>query len=494
MKKISMLGAAALLLFPLTVQAADYNPSEFESKFSNYYASKMFVSDLNFAEQAGITTIKFPETEVWDFEFDKEGNVVEKKDIIPSYTMTAVVDGNFGGYPRYKISADSNDAFRAEVYRRFALNGLNSEGFSEEIFFVPHFDFISGINIKSDKVVISELDRQTGLKDEVASVHSLEFKSDMTPVKDEAIYNINWKTGNISFKSPFVSVSVPSVSSEATAVYEIDAQTDYAKLLTDGAAIKKSASLFSAENILISLFTGSTSNLSIRATAKINRDDTKGMMNMSGHSDIYGIKIPDIQEFSLQQIKFLYKLEDVSVAQIRKMQKIYEKLVDMQETLRNHDNQELNPDEKAIIREVGDILDEISKTAQLKLQFNVKFAGGDVIYALGLKKKGKYIVGNGKVKIYNLDKIIPDYAKQCEEEQRINPSTVPMACMKAGMTGFFDEYIDKSKRTVDNKGQTVDTINIVFNETGIYVKGEKVSDPIEFDIKEIFSLALSEQN
>ena len=86
-----------------------------------------------------------------------------------------------------------------------------------------------------------------------------------------------------------------------------------------------------------------------------------------------------------------------------------------------------------------------------------------------------------------MDKIVPDYSKICEEEQKLSSDSFPASCMKAGLTEGIRSQIDLSKRTKNGKGQTVDTVSIVLNETGIYVDGKKVSDPIKFNIQEFLA-------
>ena len=503
MKKIYFAAFLAGLLTPLAVVATDNAGTEFAQGLKEYYAENYALTGLDIQEQNGSFVINVPEVEARDISFDAEGNLQEFVDKIPPYTLTATASGTFADFPRYKISTDSLNAFRSEMYNLFMLNHVNAGSFWKEIYFVPKLQFMSSTALNISDITFVYIDAQTGLKDEIASLKSFELKNNAEATEKELVYDAFWQASDFKFKNPFLTASVPNATNRATIVYDINEHTDYKHLLTDAVAIKKTASIFNAENVLLSVLGNYNINYSIRATGKSNRDDAAGIINISGHSDIHDIKVYDLADFSLQKIKMRYRFDDINIAQIKKLQDLQARILEEQQSiLENTDSgnssepnspapEELTAQDRQIITEVGSIVDEISKTAQLKIQLDINFAEGDIVYMMALKKSGKFVIGKGEFKFYNLDKIIPDYKKQCETERLRNPDSIPESCMKAGMSGMFDEYIDKTKRTADDKGRTVDVVNITFNESGVFVNSNRVADALEFDINELVAAALA---
>ena len=159
----------------------------------------------------------------------------------------------------------------------------------------------------------------------------------------------------------------------------------------------------------------------------------------------------------------------------------------MEAALASGDNTDADKIADKYQKEILMAADEILAKMEFKMQISGIFDDANLNFIAAVKKSGDYVVGNAKITADNFDKIVPDYSKVCEEEQKVSPDSFPASCLKAGFTEGIRSKIDLSKRTKNGKGQTVDTVSIVLSETGIYVDGKKVSDPIKFNIQEILA-------
>ena len=129
---------------------------------------------------------------------------------------------------------------------------------------------------------------------------------------------------------------------------------------------------------------------------------------------------------------------------------------------------------------------DILKVAELKAKIVLKFSNADMTSLLAAKMSDNYLIGNMDVTFVNLDNIAPDYKAQCEAERKTAVDKIPDSCMKISMLGMLRDYVDFSKRT-KAQGQTIDKIKVVFDKTGVFLNGKKVSDAIQYDFNELIA-------
>ena len=220
-------------------------------------------------------TVIFPQTEIENVGFDDEGNVKTSSEIIPSYEAVAKISGDFLNNPRYKISTDSIDALRSQAYTRFSLSGVSASSFNQNMYFVPALKALTGLNLNAQNIVLSSVDAKTNLKEEIASVSDVIMSTEISPSGNEANYTATWQIDNVNFKSPFVSVAVPRISSQINSVFKIDSTTDYNKLYADAAALKSSDSKVDLQNVSLDIMTGQTISYKLQALGKARLDEAE---------------------------------------------------------------------------------------------------------------------------------------------------------------------------------------------------------------------------
>lgn len=495
MKKIACSLAAASVLFPFFADAADNLAEELKQKLSERFAD--VYSEIEVAENAGVTEILLPEVETVDFKFNNAGEVEEVTSTIPAATMKVVEDGTFNGYPRYKLSTDSTARFRAVAYSAFELQGIDVGSYEENLYFVPAVNTVSSHDFTAGRISLSETDSVIGEK--IATVSSLKMNMNWTPSGDDLSYKILWQVSDAAFDNSMVSVKVPSAASEMSAVYEDKKVQDYQKLLTDMSALKSSNSSFSAENVGVEVM-GSAVAFNVKSGGWAVRDDAAGSFTIKADSLVNNIRAEALDGFGLREVKVKYLLKGISVENVKKLTALQEKALEIESKAPDTDDEaaaadekKLSPEEEAFAKEAVAIAEDILKTVEYKMRITLVFDDADATFLLALKKSGDYVVGNGKVTLVNFDKIVPDYTKQCEEERKANSDSFPESCIKAGMSEMVRGYVDISKRKTNDKGQTVDEIDIVLNETGVYVGGDKVAGAVEFNLSQMLAEYMTKQ-
>lgn len=474
---------AIVAMAPTVALAAEGAPALEEGLAA--YADGVY-EGVKVTEDGDALTVHFPETNIVEFKTNDKGAVETIPGTIPGYDAIAVKTGDLNGKDVFKITTSSPDKLRSEIYKNFALNGAEVESYSSEMHFVPDLNLMKVQNFDAKNIIFNHVDSQTGLKQEVSGVSDIQFRSELMPSNDEAQYSVVWKANNIRLKSQFISFVVPSLENKLSSTYVINEDTDYNKLITDASAIKQSSSVVSANNIVVETMGVKLTN-NIVATGKAKLDEATQTMRIAGETEISDIKLEGVPDFSLQHLKLKYLLKNIETKHIAKLQELQSKVEKMDEEDWSNPTNEQIAERERLMKNITAVVNEITKKMELKFQADLNFAQSDVNMLAALKKSGKFLVGNGEVTVYNLDLLVPDYSKQCEEEQKLNPSSYPPSCMKSSFSSAIFEYIDKSKRTTDASGRTIDKVEIVFSETGIFVNGQNVGDPIEFDLNEMIA-------
>ncbi len=498
-KCLSLLAASAL--FPFCANGADVPANELEWKLSEYFAD--VYPQVSVKENSGVLEAVLPEIETFDFRFDSEGNIKEIEGKIPSVVMKVTEAGEFKGYPRYKLSTDSIARLQGMAYRSFAVQGIEVASYKEDFYFVPELKTVDSRNFNAHGITQFETDADTGLKSEVFGISDLTMDMSWLPSGDDVGYKMSWKASGIVLKNPLITVKVSEASNNMQAVYEDKATGDYQKLLMNIAALKTSNSVLTGKGIAMD-FMGISSSFDMVSKGSVLRDDDAGVMSVKADSLLSRINASGFANFALREVKVKYLLKNISVEEIRKFAALQDKILELEskETKTEavisgtsvDEADKFSPEEEALAKEAVEIIDNILKTAEYKMRIELVFDDAGATLLLALKKSGEYVVGNGKITLLNFDKIVPDYAKQCEEEQKNNPASFAESCLKAGMTDMVRAYVDTSKRKTNDKGQTVDEVDIVLNEQGVYVGSEKITDAVEFNLSKLLTEYLVQQS
>ena len=454
------------------------------------------LESYNDGQYAGVKVIdsdgemerNFPETPVFNFEYDKDGKLQTIEDKIPGYKALAVKEGSFIGKDVYKITTSSLDAFRSDVYSKTTISDIKAQSYNREISYVPDLQFIKSYKIIADNIVLEDEDKDTKLKQEVFGITKADFMLNMDAQENEAKYMLSWNIDNIRFSSSIISIMVASATNRSSSTYITTPSTDYNKLIADISALKDSQTVINIKDFALT-FLGIKLQNSMNLTGKVfSEPDNK--MRMSGEFEAYDFK-HEIPDFTLQRLYMKYLLKNLDRTKLAHLQEISEKYVessaDKIDEADDTATDTISAEDAKFMQDIAPIIDDVYKDVELKFQFDAKFVAGDITSLFALKISGKILIGNGEITIYNIDKIFPDYTQQCEEEKKLNPDSYSQSCIKAARAGSRDKYIDKSKRTIDAQGRTVDKVAVVLNQEGVFINNQKVKDPIEIDIKKIIT-------
>ena len=488
MKKNFLSTVAGACLLSGAVCAADVTAEELQNslseKFSDIYESVI-------VEDSGSSLkLKLPENEVITFatdelglpKFDEKGEPVVITEKIPASEMEVVKIEDFDGKARYKLSSNSPARLQNIAHNLFGFHNFLPASYSEELHFVPELKEIVTQNIKAENITYSEKDEATGFKSEIANLKALKFNSTMVPANGQMTYSVDWSANGFNLKHMMFSMSIKSVVNKMIAVFEDNGQKEYSKLIMDAGAGINSSSVMAINGFSVEAM-GTPVTMDMKVSTKAERENDG--LKMSFGTDIYNISSPLLADFSLNRIVVKHLLKDIPVAAVDKISSIQEKMIE--EALASDGNADTDKIADKYKKDIITAVDEIIAKMEFKMQISGIFNDANLNFIVAVKKSGDYVVGNAKITAENLDKIVPDYSKICEEEQKVSPDSFPASCMKAGLTEGIRSQIDLSKRTKNDKGQTVDTVSVVLNEMGIYVDGKKVSDPIKINIQEFLA-------
>ncbi|MBQ8784904.1 MAG: hypothetical protein IJZ59_02550 [Alphaproteobacteria bacterium] len=436
--------------------------------------------------------VKLPENEVITFatdelglpKFDEKGEPVEISEKISASEMDVIKIEDFNGKSRYKLSSNSPSRLQNIAHNLFSFHNFVPTKYSEELHFVPEIKEIVAQHIKAENVIYAEKDSSTGLKSEIANLKSLNFNSTMVPSDGKMTYSVDWNADGLNFKHMMFSLSIKSIVNKMVAVYEDNGQKEYSKLIMDAGAGLDSSSVMNVNGFSVEAM-GTPITMDMKVITKTEKDIANDSLKISAGTDLYNISSPLLSEFKLNRLVIKYLFKDIPVDAVKQISSVQEKM--MEEALANKDNADMTKIDDKYQKELMLVVDDVLAKMEFKMQVNGVFEDANLNFVAATKKAGDYVVGNAKITVENLDKIVPDYSKICEEEQKASPDSFPASCLKAGFTEGIRSKIDLSKRTTNNKGQTIDTVSIVLNETGIYVDGKKVSEPIKFNIQELLA-------
>lgn len=496
MKKNCLLSTVVMLsaCFCNTADAGIKNDAEKE--LLNYFDRK-----AELGEPSDNMQIVLPEIETYGVTFDDKWQMHEQKGKISSVTMKITADGKYNDFPRYKVGTDSLSRLQGLAYQYSGIQGLDAVSYREELYYVPKLKSVVSRNIQGKNLVLTETDPQTGLKEQKVGVSSFNLLSDIAPSGNDLVYNLSWSMDGINYKNMMLTAKVSSVKGKTSTVFDNPQDNDYQKLFSDIFAAKSSVSSFKGQNIGLEIL-GNVISFNTDSKIRSEQDKTNKTLKMSSDITVDNIKAEQAADLNLQKIKVKYLVNNIRLSDLQKLQALSQKIADVneiaelaqnpddkkledkefQEKILSMDDVDLDKLNKDMALAVADIL----KVAELKAKIVLKFSNADMTSLLAAKMSDNYLIGNMDVTFVNLDNIAPDYKAQCEAERKTAVDKIPDSCMKISMLGMLRDYVDFSKRT-KAQGQTIDKIKVVFDKTGVFLNGKKVSDAIQYDFNELIA-------
>lgn len=496
MKKNCLLSTVVMLSACLCNTADAGMKNDAEKELLNYFNRK-----AELGEPSDNMQIVLPEIETYSVTFDDKWQIHEQKGKISSVAMKITADGKYNDFPRYKVSTDSLSRLQGLAYQYSGIQGLNAASYQEELYYVPKLKSVVSRNIQGKNLVLTETDPQTGLKEQKIGVSSFNLLSDIVPSGNDLAYNLSWNMDGINYKNMMLTAKISSVKGKTSTVFDNPQDNDYQKLFSDIFAVKSSVSSFKGQNVGLEIL-GNVISFNTDSEIRSEQDKTNKTLKMSSDITVDNIKAEQAADLNLQKIKVKYLVNNIRLSDLQKLQALSQKIADVneiaelaqnpddkkledkefQEKISSMDDVDLDKLNKDMALAVADIL----KVAELKAKMVLEFSNADMTSLLAAKMSDNYLIGNMDVTFTNLDNIAPDYKAQCEAEQKTAVDKIPDSCMKISMLGMLRDYVDFSKRT-KVQGQTIDKIKVVFDKTGVFLNGKKVSDAIQYDFNELIA-------
>lgn len=424
---------------------------------------------------AGGWQVVCPAVQTVEIVYDKNNNPREVKEEIPATIMSAKAEGEFAGEPTLQFVTEAPTRLQSMVYERLMMQGLSVGQYSEQLRILPGYDLVVRQDIEAKDLKLQAKDELSGLKSEVAAVENATLHSEFTEDNQNVRQIFRLALQNLAYKASLASITVPNSRYEAEVVWDKKELPNYNKA-TD---VKEMTMEMAAENMTVSLpmWQQSFSN-SIKFYTKITTDEAADNKSFKGGFIISDINAADIAASPLQRLGYRFELPKVSLKLLRKLEKLQE-----QETAKAMQNGTTSTNSDAVLL----LADKIAQQTVLKQKVTADFAEGKAELLLALQKSGNYVVGNGRIILVNFDKIAPDYATTCAAElsqfEYQATTRVPAACQKFSVLEPLRPYINMQQRQIDENGQTVDEIPVVFTKSGVFVAGQNVYNALEFDVR-----------
>lgn len=398
---------------------------------------------------------------------------------IPATTLDCTKMADFKNYAQYKAVNNSTNRLMGQVYNLIPLpfiNELEVKSFQEEIQVVPELGFTSAYNLNFAEASYTEKDEESGMKRDVAVLKNLVSKYGIYPLGDgyRYLYDIEFKNFNIML--PMASLHFGPYHQVAEAVYQPNEKQpfSYTDMLQNVTLLKSSRTRVTLKDVKIS---------SDMMDAKISFDveshsdadvNASGMLDSAGTMTIDNIKFTgDILDAAKQpkKISFDVFFDGLNLQSLSSLIGFQQKLQELAESGASDSEIEAeisNYNYDEIVKSLNEALD----TAKLRETVKVEFADAEIKAVFEFYRKDMYLQGYGNFTINNFFNIFPEL-KECQS----NPQA--QACMYNPFYAGLSEYIDLSKNPAK--------CNLMFSSDGIFLNGEKVSEPLKLDLQEIFS-------
>lgn len=388
----------------------------------------------------------------------------ESEDKIASYSLSLEENGQFKNLPQYKYSTNSVLRLKSLAYSFWPVAIAEADTFSEEASVVPSLGYASEKKLQINNFRFME--KENGQTTEWLRIGS--FFSDIKSTESADGINITTtlKGKDIKLTSAMVSVSVPAYVTKTVmenAIFQPGVPTP---IIADNII-----SVFKTGNITVDVPMLSTViDFKLDSKGKMTADKEKNTIDFVSDFIINDLKIKTMFPINAtpQSINFKIVGKELNKS-------AFEKIANLQQQSIKIEDESKEASEK-MSQEMKQAFQEMLIGKDIRYKFEIVFINGTIsgVGKLDIKKDDiDYIT---KITITNFDKISPDTQKICAEQRGKTPK-IPEECLKMGVLEILRPYLDMSKRSVNDKGETVDVLTVQQTNAGKYINGKRIDSP-----------------
>ena len=422
----------------------------------------------------------------------------EQKTVVPEYQVVFNRSSDFNGYPAYEADLTDVAQLSPILYQLMEQNDMSLQRFSYKIVFVPALNISIGQGMTIDRMVMKNEGKDVLVIDKILE------KASVTPLPGQ-MAKVERATGVSQF---FLNTQLGSVRmDQLTSLFEIPSVSVNTLSLDDVWWVKEAKLTSQISNLRVAsmllpvqeVSTNVALNTSLKQTADLGRMDMT--LNLSFKDIAVAQKIPDLDGKLPTYITLSVLVPNLDVKQVQQIVNLNQEIANEETPPERLAEAEKELDQ-SVNRLMSQVVVDIKEMALGSEQYSVVLNGA-------LNQKDKTF--KGTLTIVNFDFISPEGTvdeKACNDARQDADALMEKmaqsqdnslfdqtlaAQLKAsqlceaepGVLDALRPYMVSAKRTLNAKGQTVDTFDVEYNATGLSLNGKPVvSDETDEEVVE----------
>lgn len=411
----------------------------------------------------------------------------EQKTVVPEYQVVFNRSSDFNGYPAYEADLTDVAQLSPMLYQLMEQNDMSLQRFSYKIVFVPALNISIGQGMTIDRMVMKNEGKDVLVIDKILE------KASVTPLPGQ-MAKVERATGISQF---FLNTQLGSVRmDQLTSLFEIPSVSVNALSLDDVWRVKEAKLTSQISNLRVAsmllpvqeVSTNVALNTLLKQTADVGQMDMA--LNLSFKDIAVAQKIPDLDGKLPTYMTLSVSVPNLDVKQIQQIVNLNQEIA----------NEETAPERLA---EAEKELDQAMNRLMSQAVVDIKeMALGSEEYSVALNGvlNQKDETFKGTLTVVNFDFISPEGTVDeaaCDEARR-NADALMEKMAQSQDNSLFDQtlaaqlkasqlceaepgvldalrpYMVPAKRTLNAKGQTVDSFDVEYNSTGLSLNGTPV--------------------
>ncbi len=411
----------------------------------------------------------------------------EQKTVVPEYQVVFNRSSDFNGYPAYEADLTDVAQLSPMLYQLMEQNDMSLQRFSYKIVFVPALNISIGQGMTIDRMVMKNEGKDVLVIDKILE------KASVTPLPGQMAkveratgisqFFLNTQLGSVRMDQLTSLFEIPSISLNALSLENIWSVKE-ARVSSDISNLRITSMLLPVQEVR----TNVALNTSFKQTSDMGLMDMT--LNLSFKDIAVAQKIPDLDGKLPTYMTLSVSVPNLDVKQIQQIVNLNQEIA----------NEETAPERLTKAeKELDQAMNQLMSQAVVDIK---EMALGSEEYSVALNgvlnQKDKTF--KGTLTVINFDFISPEGTVDeaaCDEARR-NADALMEKMAQSQDNSLFDQtlaaqlkasqlceaepgvldalrpYMAPAKRTLNAKGQTVDSFDVEYNSTGLSLNGTPV--------------------